>query len=182
MDIKKQRMTKDLDILMATQRARFTDNPFSDAGPLATLEKTISFIATLEGERDAALAEVERLKNDVLMVESLFAGDGPLITGLKADVERKDAALRTALDALEYNRKSLLVGVTASTTLIVTTNAILAVKGAIEERGTEVDPLRAALTGVMPMVEKYVNCNHDWNDCENVRKRDAARAALKGTS
>ncbi len=101
MNIKKQRMTKDLDILMATQRARFTDNPFRDDGPLATLEKAISFIATLEAERDAALAETERL--------------------------------------------------------------------------------RSALAGVMPMVEKYVSCNHDWSDCENVRNRDAARAALKGT-
>ena len=43
----------------------------------------------------------------------------------------------------------------------------------------EVERLREALEGVMPMVEKYVDCSHDFNECSNVRNRDAARAALK---
>jgi hypothetical protein len=38
--------------------------------------------------------------------------------------------------------------------------------------------LRSALTGVMPMVEIWVDCGHDFNECVNVRNRDAARAAL----
>lgn len=50
-----------------------------------------------------ALVEIERLNDRLLMVEAILAGNGALITGLKADIDRKYAALRVALDALEYH-------------------------------------------------------------------------------
>ncbi len=48
-----------------------------------------------------ALVEIERLNDRLLMVEAILAGNGALITGLKADIDRKYAALRVALDALK---------------------------------------------------------------------------------
>jgi hypothetical protein len=48
------------------------------------------------------------------------------------------------------------------------------------EQEAEIDRLRSALAGVMPMVENWVDCGHDFNECANVRIRDAARAALEG--
>lgn len=48
-----------------------------------------------------ALVEIERLNDRLLMVETILAGNGALITGLKADIDRKYAALRVALDALK---------------------------------------------------------------------------------
>ena len=47
-----------------------------------------------------ALVEIERLNDRLLMVETILAGNGALITGLKADIDRKYAALRVALKAL----------------------------------------------------------------------------------
>ena len=47
------------------------------------------------------LVEIERLNDRLLMAEAILAGNGALITGLKADIDRKYAALRVALDALE---------------------------------------------------------------------------------
>ena len=48
-----------------------------------------------------ALVEIERLNDRLLMAEAILAGNGALITGLKADIDRKYAALRVALDALK---------------------------------------------------------------------------------
>jgi hypothetical protein len=105
-----------------------SNHPIRDDRNLATLEKAISHIATLEAERDVARAEIERLTawRDQWKHEAMHGGH---VDQLRADIER----------------------------------------------------LRSALAGVMPMVEKYVDCNHDFNECANVRNRDAARAVLKVT-
>ena len=49
----------------------------------------------------------------------------------------------------------------------------------IRSQAAEIERLRSALAGVMPMVENWVDCGHDFNECANVRIRDAARAALE---